>query len=83
MRHRLGQLDTKVPLTAIYGNDSWMKPLSTEEFEEARGSDRVTRGLTLSTKISYARHHVYARIEEFNEAVVNALTHQAGASAWN
>jgi len=70
MRYRLNQLASHLPLTAIYGNDSWMRPLTTEEFEEARN----IKGLTLSTSISYARHHVYARIEEFNQAVVNALT---------
>ena len=45
MRYRLHALSPDLPLTAIYGADSWMRPLTTEEFEEARGR----QGLTLST----------------------------------
>ena len=69
MRYRLNQLDPSLPLTAIYGRDSWMQPLSTEEFEDARGRN----GLTLSLSVDYARHHVYARIEEFNQAVISQV----------
>ena len=69
MRYRLNQLDPSLPLTAIYGRDSWMQALSTEEFEDARGRN----GLTLSLSVDYARHHVYARIEEFNQAVISQV----------
>lgn len=69
MRYRLNQLDPSLPLTAIYGRDSWMQSLSTEEFEDARGRN----GLTLSLSVDYARHHVYARIEEFNQAVISQV----------
>jgi len=72
MRYRLHALSPDLPLTAIYGADSWMRPLTTEEFEEARGR----QGLTLSTTVDYARHHVYARIEDFNQAVKEAIINQ-------
>ena len=36
MIKRIKELDPKLPLTVIYGKDSWMKHIRQEEFEDAR-----------------------------------------------
>ena len=37
MMNRVEELDDKLPVTLIYGKDSWMTPITAEEFREARG----------------------------------------------
>jgi pimeloyl-ACP methyl ester carboxylesterase len=60
-------LSKDIPVTALYGADSWVSPINQENFEAMRPG--------LYTKICLvqgAGHHVYAQAEEFNYQVLNA-----------
>jgi len=71
MVNRLSDLKSSLPLTAIYGKDSWMKALTKEEFDQARGSEQTC--LNNSYLVSDARHHVYAKTHDFNKILLDAL----------
>jgi len=72
MLNRLRELKSSLPLTAIYGRDSWMQSLSKEQFAEARG-DEENKTYNDSRLVEDARHHVYARTHDFNRIVLSAL----------
>ena len=40
---RINELDSNIPLTAIYGGNSWMPSLTREEFEHARNGEGYSR----------------------------------------
>ena len=62
-------LDPSVPISFIYGNRSWMDPLSGERVRELRPQSYVR-----VYRIPRAGHHVHAdKPEEFNQAVNNVL----------
>jgi len=64
---RLSGLDPAVPVTALYGGDSWVTTIAQEEFEAVRGGEgRYTKVLAIPD----AGHHVYSdQSEDFNEEV--------------
>jgi len=64
---RLSGLDPDVPVTALYGGESWVTTIGQEEFEAVReGRGRYTR----VKAIPNAGHHVYAdQNEDFNKEV--------------
>jgi len=72
MLYRLRDLKSSLPLTAIYGRDSWMQSLSKEQFAEARG-DEENKTYNDSQLVDDARHHVYARTQDFNHILLSAL----------
>ena len=41
--NRINELDPNIPLTAIYGGNSWMPSLTREEFEAARNGEGYCR----------------------------------------
>ena len=43
MINRINELDTNIPLTAIYGGISWMPKTTREEFEYARNGEGYSR----------------------------------------
>ena len=55
MENRIGALDKSVPLTVIYGGDSWITRLSEEKFIELRGKDavltKVSTNITLKMNV--------------------------------
>ena len=65
---RIEQLCPSIPLTAIYGANSWMRSLTKEQLEEARGGV----GQCASHLIEDARHHVYAQQHDFNQVLISA-----------
>ena len=69
MLPRLAGLDSKVPLTALYGADSWITPISQEEFQTVRGTSQTFSEMKI---INDAGHHVYANPKEFNSYVTSA-----------
>ena len=54
MLKRISGLDTNLPLTVIYGKDSWMKHITNEEFEDARNGKGYTK-----TWVRYKSHTLY------------------------
>jgi len=71
MLTRMKDLDKQVPLTALYGEQSWIKTIPVEEFLEARGAE-AKDSYTKVEIISNAGHHVYANPKEFNYQVLKA-----------
>lgn len=65
---RINELDSNIPLTAIYGGNSWMPSLTREEFEHARNGEGYSR----SRMIEDVGHHVYSKFTEFNSYVIRA-----------
>ena len=43
MIRRIHQMDPSIPMTVIYGKNSWMKHITLTEFIEARGMEENTR----------------------------------------
>lgn len=80
---RLAQLHHNIPLTALYGQESWVSPISQEQFESVRTGGVYTQ----SKLISDAGHHVYAQYRTFNNEVITAchksdqMKHQSSSSS--
>ena len=63
------ELNPSVPISFIYGNQSWFDPSSGEKARELRPQSYVR-----VYRIARAGHHVHAdKPEEFNQAVNNVL----------
>lgn len=43
MINRIYQLNHSIPMTIIYGKNSWMKHITLNEFIEARGTEQNTK----------------------------------------
>ena len=41
--NRINELDSNIPLTVIYGGNSWMPKVTKEEFDYARNGEGYTR----------------------------------------
>ena len=41
--NRINELDPNIPLTAVYGGNSWMPSLTRQEFEDARNGEGYCR----------------------------------------
>ncbi len=74
MLPRLAELHKDMPMTAMYGEDSWISAVPEEDFEEIRQTDK-SKSYTKSRMIPDAGHHVYANAEVFNKEVLNACEH--------
>ena len=72
MLTRLEDLDKTLPLTALFGEQSWIKTIPEEDFRNARKLDEESRSYTKVEIISDASHHVYANPKEFNDKVLKA-----------
>jgi len=72
MLPRLKSLDVNVPLTALYGSDSWITAIPEEELKEVRGLDSTTSAYTKMRLINDAGHHVYANAPQFDYRVLQA-----------
>ena len=70
---RLSNLDPNVPLTALYGAESWIKAISEEEFKIIRKNN----GYSYMRLVPEAGHHVYANPEVFNSEVLKACNHNS------
>lgn len=68
MLPRLAQLNSQIPLTALYGADSWITTVEKEEFETVRPNGLLTR----VQQVPDAGHHVYANAVSFNKNVSGA-----------
>lgn len=68
MLPRLADLDTNIPLTALFGADSWITAISEEQFCQVRPNGIYTK----SRLIEDAGHHVYANPVVFNMQVLRA-----------
>lgn len=69
MLPRLGSLSPDVPLTALYGADSWITAIPEEEFRNVRGANQAYTKMRL---IDDAGHHIYANPVQFNYQVSKA-----------
>ena len=68
MLPRLAQLNCQIPLTALYGADSWITTVEKEEFETVRPNGLLTQ----VHEVPNAGHHVYANPVSFNKKVSGA-----------
>lgn len=66
--NRINELDSNIPLTVIYGGNSWMPKVTKEEFDYARNGEGYTRAETIED----VGHHVYSKFQEFNSHVLKA-----------
>lgn len=67
---RLSQLDKQVPLTVLYGEQSWVSAIPEQEFRDL-GLSKATVKI-----IEESGHHVYAdQADLFSEAVLESLDH--------
>ena len=69
MLPRLKNLQPSVPLTALYGADSWITAIPEDQFKEIRGSEANYTKMRL---IDDAGHHVYANPAQFDYRVLQA-----------
>ena len=68
LMHRLPDLDTRIPVSFIYGEDSWMKPFHGVELKES-----MANHITDFIVIPSAGHHVYIdQWEHFNNVALLA-----------
>ena len=70
MLPRLKNLKTSVPLTALYGAESWITAIPEEQFKEIRGNSDSS--YTKMRVIDDAGHHVYANPVQFDYRVLQA-----------
>jgi len=69
MLPRLKNLRPSVPLTALYGAESWISAVPEEQFKEIRGENESYTKMRL---IDNAGHHVYANPVQFDYRVLQA-----------
>jgi len=75
MLPRLKNLQPSVPLTALYGADSWITAIPEDQFKEIRGSEANYTKMRL---IDDAGHHVYANPAQFDYRVLQACQYSDG-----
>eukprot|EP00088_Acartia_fossae_P027566 TRINITY_DN28302_c0_g1_i1.p1 TRINITY_DN28302_c0_g1~~TRINITY_DN28302_c0_g1_i1.p1 ORF type:complete len:400 (+),score=78.35 TRINITY_DN28302_c0_g1_i1:34-1233(+) len=75
---RLKDRDTSVPMTILYGSNSWVTAISEEQFEEKGASENLSVYL-----VENAGHHVYAdQAGDFNRIVSNVIGGMSEANSW-
>lgn len=71
MYPRLAALDPKVPLTVLYGGESWVATISQQDYETT--ANRTPDSYTKVQVIPNAGHHLYVdQSEEFNKEILSA-----------
>ena len=68
---RLKDLSPDVPLTALYGENSWITSIPEEKFQEVRKNT----GYTKMVIIPEVGHHVYSNPKIFNAEVLGACNY--------
>lgn len=70
MLPRMADLHPELPMTVIYGAESWISAIPAEEFQGVR--QNAARNLTKVQLVPDAGHHVYANPKVFNQFVLEA-----------
>ena len=68
---RLADLDADIPVTALYGETSWITAIPEEEFKTVRKDT----GYNKMHIIPDAGHHIYANPQAFNARVLDACNY--------